>query len=110
MKDVIKYKNFIGSVRYSAEDKTFHGKIEGISDLMTFEGASVNELNGAFHEAVEDYIAICRKEGKAPQKSFKGSFNIRITPELHQKAAAKAAIKGISLNRFVQKAVEKEVQ
>lgn len=109
MKDVIKYKNFIGPVQYSAEDETFYGKIEGIIDLITYEKRSVAEMKRSFKEAVEDYIDICEREGKSPQKSFKGSFNVRLTPELHRKAATKAALRGVSLNQLVQKAIEKEV-
>ena len=55
MKDVMEYKDFIGSVRYSAVDDICYGKLEGIEDLIVFEGDSVKELNSAFKRAVEDY-------------------------------------------------------
>lgn len=109
MKDVIFYKNFIGSVHFNAEDEVFHGKIEGIPDLITYEGKSVSELKKSFHEAVDDYIGICKVKGVSPHKSFKGSFNVRITPELHRKAAMKAAREGISLNKLIQRVIEREV-
>lgn len=109
MKDVLTYKDFIGSVHFSAEDEVFHGKIEGIDDLVTFEGRSVVELVEAFHEEVDDYLALCRKLGKSPLKSYKGSLNVRIAPDVHRKAAEKAALLGMSLNQFIQSAVEKEV-
>jgi predicted HicB family RNase H-like nuclease len=109
MKDVLTYKGFIGSVHFSAEDKVFHGKIEGITDLVSFEGQTVNELIKAFHEAVDDYISLCKDTGKEPLKSYKGSFNIRIPSELHRKAMHEASIRGVSLNQFVQKAMEKAV-
>jgi len=109
MKDVLQYKNFIGSVHFSTEDDVFFGKVEGINDLITFEGKTVNEIKTAFQEAVCDYIDICEKKGKKPHKSYKGSFNVRINPELHKKAAIKAHVKGISLNQFVQLAIENEV-
>ena len=64
MKDVLRYKDFIGSVHFSAEDECFFGKIEGIDDLVTFEGRNVVELKKAFHEAVEDYIGFLREGGK----------------------------------------------
>ena len=109
MKDVLSYKDFIGSVHFSADDKVFHGKIEGIIDLVTFEGKSVNELERAFHEAVNDYIALCKEAGKEPLKSCKGSFNVRIPYELHIKAVKQATITGVSLNQLVQRAIEKAV-
>lgn len=109
MKEVLTYKGFIGSVHFSAEDAVFHGKIENITDLVTFEGKSVKELVNAFHEAVDDYTALCKEAGKEPLKSCKGSFNVRISPELHKKAMLKATITGVSLNQLVRKAIEKEL-
>jgi predicted HicB family RNase H-like nuclease len=109
MKNKMQYKDFIGSVNYSADDETFYGKIEGVNDLVTYEGDSVKEIKRAFEEAVNDYIALCERVGKPILKSYKGSFNVRIPQELHQKSAQKALLAGISLNQFVQKALEKEL-
>ncbi len=109
MKDILQYKDFIGSVHFSAEDGVLFGKIEGINDLVTFEGTTVEEINNAFREAVDDYIDICKETGKPIQKSYKGSFNVRIAPELHKKAVQKSLKMGISLNKFVQRALEKEM-
>jgi predicted HicB family RNase H-like nuclease len=110
MKDVLRYKDFIGSVHFSAADDCFYGKIEGLDDLVTFEGRDVDELKRSFREAAEDYIDLCRRAGKPLFKSYGGTFNIRMPAELHQKAAKKSALLGISLNQLVQRAVEKEVR
>jgi len=107
--NVLKYKNFYGSVEFSADDECFFGKLIGTDDLVTFEGESVDTLKKAFAEAVEDYIVLCKKTGKEPQKSYKGSFNIRLPPELHKEAAAIASREGISLNAYVEKAISAQV-
>jgi predicted HicB family RNase H-like nuclease len=109
MKDVLTYKDYIGSVHFSAEDEVFYGKIEGIDDIVSFEGNTVNEIKKAFMGAVEDYIQTCKKYNKKAEKSYKGSFNIRITPDLHKRLKHAALKMGISLNQFVQKAVEDEL-
>ncbi|MEW5817308.1 MAG: type II toxin-antitoxin system HicB family antitoxin [Spirochaetota bacterium] len=109
MKDIITYKNFIGSVHFSAEDFVFFGKIEGINDLVTFEGNNVEEINKAFRDAVEDYVQLCKENNKTPLKSYKGSFNVRISAELHRKAIQQSLKRGISLNQLVKEALEKEV-
>jgi predicted HicB family RNase H-like nuclease len=96
-------------VHFNAEDEIFYGKIEGIEDLVSFEGNSVKELKEAFIDSVDDYIYICKEAGKKNEKSYKGSFNVRIAPEIHKKAKRLAIMKGISLNQFIQKAVEEEV-
>ena len=110
MKDVLIYRDYIGSVHFNSDDEVFFGKIEGIDDLVSFEGSSVNELKKSFEEAVEDYIEICSINKKKNEKSYKGSFNVRIPSEIHKKAKRLATLKGISLNQFIQHAVEEEVK
>ena len=109
MKDVLTYRGFIGSVHFSAVDKVFHGRIEGIDDLVTFEGRSVDELLEAFHSEVDDYVKLCKEHGKEAMRSYKGGFNVRVTPEIHRQAVETAIKKGMSLNQLVQKAIEKEL-
>jgi len=109
MKDSLTYKGFIATVHFNADDEIFFGKIEEIDDLISFEGKSVPELKKAFINAVDDYLNICEKYKKPVMKSYKGSFNVRIEPELHRKAVRKSLLMGISLNQLIQKAIEKEV-
>jgi len=109
MKNILHYKGFIGSIHYSSHDDCFHGRIEGVDDLVTFEGRSVDELKKDFKKAVEDYLELCRAAGKLPQKSYTGSFNIRISSDLHKKAVQKSVTEGISLNQLVRRAIEKEL-
>ncbi len=101
MKDVLNYKGFNGSVHFAADDSVFYGKIEGIKDLITFEGESVSELTEAFHYMVDEHIKDCEAENIEPEKSYKGSFNVRLTPELHKRVAHSAKIRGISINKYV---------
>ncbi|MEN1761696.1 type II toxin-antitoxin system HicB family antitoxin [Anoxynatronum sibiricum] len=101
----IKYSDYIGTVEYSAEDEVLYGVILGINDSITYEGRSVEELKAAFQEAVDDYLDFCKEIGKNPQRTYKGSFNVRIKPEIHQRVALEAAKKGISLNQFVEQAI-----
>ena len=108
MKDVMTYKGFIGSVHFSADDRLFFGKIEGINDLITFEGATVDELEEGFKYMVEEHIKDCKAKGIAIEKSYKGNLNIRLSPELHKKAVYNATLKGISLNQYINDAIKRE--
>lgn len=110
MKNTLKYKGFIGSVSFEDEDNILFGKIEGINDLIMYEGESVTEIKQMFREAVDEYIESCKHFNKPLLKSFKGSFNVRVKPDIHQQAAMLAKMQGISLNQLVQKAIEKEIQ
>ncbi len=109
MNDILEYKNYYAEVHFSAEDDVFHGKIIGINDLVNFEGTTVKELKKAFHEAVDDYLETCKELGKEPEKTYKGSFNVRIPPELHRQAARYATMKNMSLNDFVRYAIDSVV-
>ncbi len=110
MNNLLTYKDYTGSVEYSAEDDIFYGKIEFITDTVLYEGKSVEELKENFKEAVEDYIEACSDIGKEPQKPFKGRILTRINPELHKKAALIALQKRISLNKFVESAIKHEIE
>jgi len=109
MTDKLLYKEFIGTVHYSTKDSVFYGKIEGINDLITFEGENVQDLKTSFEDAVEDYIELCKEVDKEPLRSFKGSFNVRIAPKLHSKAFKFAVLKGTSLNQLVSEAIEEKI-
>lgn len=102
---VLEYKGYYSTVLFSAEDSILYGKLEMISDLVTFEGNNAEEVTTAFHEAVDDYIDMCNDLGKEPQKPFKGTFNVRISPELHKKATIVALRNGISLNQLVSDSI-----
>ncbi len=110
MKDVLIHKNFIGSVHFNASDRIFFGKIEGINDLVTFEGSTVDELENAFKYMVDEHIKDCEEEGIPLEKSYKGTFNVRLNPRLHKKAAQSALVKGITLNQLVQRAIKRELE
>ena len=104
----MEYKNYLGSVHYSDEDHVLYGKVEGIRALVSYEGNDVSSLKRAFEEAVDDYIATCHKEGRDPEVTFKGSFNIRIRPEIHRIIAMKAASQGVSLNKYIAEILDRE--
>jgi len=105
MKDILSHRGFVGSVHFSADDRIFYGKVEGITDLVTFEGETVSELTEAFQYVVDEHIKDCEAENITPEKSFKGSFNVRLTPELHRRIAMSAKMRGITINKFVLEAL-----
>ncbi|MGO9374305.1 MAG: type II toxin-antitoxin system HicB family antitoxin [Syntrophobacteraceae bacterium] len=105
MKDILRYKGFIGSIEISIEDDCLHGKLLFINDLVTYEARTPNQLQAEFESAVEDYLTTCKELGRSPDKPFKGTFNIRVGSELHQKLAKQAALKHASINDIVKQAL-----
>lgn len=61
MSNMLEYKGFHGRVEFSAEDKVFHGKLDFINDLVTFEAVTMEALEKEFRTAVDDYIQTCRE-------------------------------------------------
>lgn len=102
--NLLKYKNYMGSIEYSLEDRCLCGKILFIDDLVTYEGNTIDELEESFKYMVDDYLKTCKEIGKEPQKSYSGTFNVRVQPEVHQTLACIAKIKGMTLNDVVKDA------
>lgn len=102
---VLEYKGYYASVEFDAETKSLFGKIEGINDLVTFESDNVKKIEKEFRSAVDDYLAFCKEVGKEPEKTYKGRFNVRISPELHQRIARKACEEHGTINSVVEKAI-----
>ena len=110
MDNMLKYKNFIATVKYSEENEAFIGRIEGIDSVVSFEGQSVRELKAAFKDAVESYLDFCHRKGiTETQKSYTGVFNVRINSDLHRKAAIMAKMRGYTLNSFVKESIERSI-
>jgi len=103
--NALEYKGYYGTVEYSAKDNILFGKVIGIKGLISYEGDSVQTLKTDFEEAVDDYLDMCEAEGVEPEKTYKGTFNVRIEPELHRSLAIFAATHRITLNAAVENAV-----
>lgn len=110
MSHYMSYKDYLGTVEYSSEDDCLYGKVIGVHGLTAYEGQSLEELRRDFKAAVDEYLELCKERGVIPEKSCKGSFNVRVTPELHRLATIKADEKNISLNAFVTMALEQAVR
>lgn len=106
---MMEYKGYIGNVSYDSESRIFHGEVLNTRDVITFQGRSVEEIEKAFKDSINDYIQWCREEGVTPEKPYSGKFNLRISPELHRKIAIAANKNKISLNKFVEKALMDEL-
>ena len=66
MSNMLEHRRYLGSVLYSDEDETFHGRLEYIRDLVTYEGSDAASLKNAFQEAVDDYLRLCEEQGRSP--------------------------------------------
>ena len=109
MSNIMRYKEYYAKINYEDETSTFYGKIEDIDDLISFESDTVEGLRREFQMVINEYIEDCKESGKEPNKPYRGSFNVRIEPELHKKATIFSKTFGMSLNQFVEMAIREKV-
>lgn len=109
MSNLLEYKEYNGTVEYSAADNVLHGKVIGIRGLLSYEGDSLQDLKKDFEAVIDDYLEMCKEEGIIPERPYRGSFNVRVTPELHRSLAVYALSHDQSLNSTVEEAIKQYV-
>ena len=105
MSSLMEYRDYCGTVEYSSADNLLHGKVLGIRGLISYEGDSLQTLKEDFQGAIDEYLESCVADGTEPQKPYRGSFNVRLSPELHRSLAVYAINNGQSLNSTVEEAI-----
>lgn len=105
----MEYKGYVGMVNFDDEANIFHGEVINTRDVITFQGTCVEEIRQAFLDSIEDYLEFCEERGEKPEKPFSGRLLLRMPPELHQQAYIRAKRAGVSLNEWVNRAIEKQL-
>lgn len=109
MNNILEYKGYCGTVDFSVTDNTLFGKVIGVQSLISYEGDSVQTLKDDFEGAIDDYLEMCSDKGVTPEKTYKGSFNVRISPELHKNLVLFSSSHGQTLNATVEEAIKRYV-
>lgn len=68
MNALLAYKGYHGSIEYSEEDRCFFGKVAGVKSLISYEGASRQELKREFEAAIDGYLADCQERKLEPEQ------------------------------------------
>ncbi len=106
MNNMLEYKGYYGTVELSGADNVLFGKVLGVNSHISYEGDSVQSLRNDFQGAVDEYLEMCAENGIEPEKTYKGSFNVRVSPELHKTLALISASRGQTLNSAVEEAIK----
>ena len=93
--NILEYKGYHTKIEFDSENFLLRGKIEGINDLVNFECEDIKNIEKEFHEAVDE--------------EYKGTFNVRISPELHKQLVTMSMKNGDTLNASVEKAIREYV-
>jgi predicted HicB family RNase H-like nuclease len=104
---MMEYKGYTaGPIDFDPDENTFSGTVAGLNDVIHFEGSTARELSRAFRASIDSYLELCAEDGKQPDKPFNGKILVRTEPELHRKAALRAAVEGVSLSRWISRQIE----
>ncbi len=104
---MMKHKGYTGRVEFDSDAGIFHGEVMDTRDVITFQGKTVDEIQKAFKNSVDEYLDFCRERGEQPDKPFSGKFILRLSPELHHKLHIRAIDSGKSLNAWVSDTLER---
>ena len=97
------------SIEYDDEIDMFRGEILGLTGGADFYGRNPRELRTEFKKSLRVFLAVCQEKGIEPRRQYSGKFNLRISPELHERLAILAQAEGKSLNAIAQKALQQHV-
>ncbi len=96
-------------IEYDADLDLFRGDILGLNGGADFYGKNPQELRTEFKKSLETFLQVCLEKGIEPRRNFSGKFNLRISPELHERLAIAAQAEGKSINSLAQEALQSRV-
>ncbi len=105
----MKYKGYVARIEYDDLDRIFVGHLAGIKDIVGFHGATMDELETAFHESVDNYLAISEETSRPAQKPFSGKLELQVSPDVYAALAAAAQMHGKSINQLASEVLDKAV-
>ena len=106
----MQYRGYRGVVLFDDEAGVLHGEIIDTRDVITFQGRSVPEVQQAFRESVDEYLAVCSERGRQPDRPYSGRIALRLPPRVHREAAVAARTEGKSLNAWLADIVGRAVR
>ena len=104
---MLEYKGYHGRVEFDSDAELFHGEVVDVRDVITFQATTASDLNQAFRDSVDDYLAYCSDLGEEPDRPFSGRLMVRIRPSTHRRLYLEAKERGESLNQLIAEKLER---
>ncbi len=103
---MLEYLGYKGHAEFDDKAGIFHGEVLDTRDVITFQGESVQELEAAFRESIDDYLEFCKVRGEEPDRPFSGRLMLRLAPDLHRRVHIEAKRAGKSINQWITDRLE----
>jgi predicted HicB family RNase H-like nuclease len=107
--NVMTVEGYHARIEYDEELDLFRGEILGLNGGADFYGKNPKELRIEFKKSLKVFLDVCKEKGLEPRRNFSGKFNLRISPELHERLAIEAQAQGKSINTLAQEALQERV-
>jgi hypothetical protein len=107
--NVMTVGGYHAKIEYDPELDLFRGEILGLTGGADFYGKTPKELRAEFSKSLAVFLDVCKEQGIEPRRNYSGKFNLRISPELHERLAIAAQAEGKSINALVQEALAQRV-
>ena len=107
--NVMTVDGYHAKIEYDQELDLFRGEILGLNGGADFYGKNPKELRTEFKKSLQVFLDVCKEKGLEPRRNFSGKFNLRISPELHERLAIEAQAQGKSINTLAQEALQERV-
>jgi predicted HicB family RNase H-like nuclease len=107
--NVMTVDGYNARIDYDPEIDMFRGEILGLTGGADFYGKTPKELRSEFKKSLAVFLAVCTEKGIEPRRNYSGKFNLRISPELHERLAIAAQVEGKSINTLAQEALAQRV-
>ena len=106
MKNVMVIDGYQAIIEYDRATNKLHGRFVGLNGSPDFYSRDVEHLRAEGAVVLRVFFDSCEELGIEPEKQYSGKFNVRISSDLHARAAAAAATSGKSLNQWVSDCLE----
>lgn len=104
--NMITVDGYHARIEYDEDLDLFRGEILGLNGGADFYGANPQELRTELKKSLKVFLEVCAEKNINPRRSYSGKFNLRISPELHEKLAIAAQAEGKSINSLAQEALK----
>jgi predicted HicB family RNase H-like nuclease len=107
---LLKFGEYRASVEFDSDEMLLIGRVLDIDSLIMFSAEDGKQLQQEFEGAVTLYVRDCEARGVAPQRPYKGTFNVRVGPAVHRQAVEAARESNENLNEFVTEAIKQRIE
>ncbi|WP_116368816.1 type II toxin-antitoxin system HicB family antitoxin [Parahaliea mediterranea] len=109
MIDVLNVNGYRATVKYDPEIDMFRGEFLGLNGGADFYADTVKGLKREAERSLNAFISVCKERGLPVKRDYSGRFNVRVAPQLHEKAVLVAKARKVSLNKLVEQALEAQL-